>query len=434
MNGRRIADLFYCTKLEKEAHMSTAILLNVNGNMKTSTEINYDDLVWLYEKFIADYGYVPRTNECIAKNNLPQGRIVSKVLRANNITYNEFMLQLGKKLRVRTESSDYSVFVEKYKAAATLLGRTIKMKELKEYGLPAASWYVKYCPDDNVDTYKKFLIWCGYNIDENTKDSVSVALIQLEKELDRPITRCDITPDNVGFSMIVINRIWGSLGECKKDLGLLETLPSSRPKSFEYYRDLLDDILSGIKKSTDRRFISWKDIECDALNLSKTEHRTFIKSFKSVDLDIYAYIKSKGFMMNPSGFSFHYTFDDGEKVVSSFEYDFSQFLRENGYVYNDNYRRDVLYRSFIPNISKRKINCDYMIIENGMSLYIEIVGIVDKNWETTAYQSKQENNYKRKMQEKKELLNSNRIPYLFLYPEDFRSGEYKEITMKFLKG
>ena len=40
----------------------------------------------------------------------------------------------------------------------------------------------------------------------------------------------------------------------------------------------------------------------------------------------FAYIKSKGFMMNPSSFSFHYTFDDGERVVSSMEYDFSQFV------------------------------------------------------------------------------------------------------------
>ena len=45
--------------------------------------------------------------------------------------------------------------------------------------------------------------------------------------------------------------------------------------------------------------------------------------------------------MNPSSFSYHYTYDDGERVVSSMEYEFSSYLRSLGFNYNKNYYRDV---------------------------------------------------------------------------------------------
>lgn len=412
--------------------MGKAVLLNINGIKKLTTDITYEDLVWLYKDFKERNGKLPTTSECLAKNNLPQGRIIKRVLEKNNVTYNDFMFNLGKTYKIRTESKDYFKFVEKYKSVVNVIGRIPTMKELKKYALPASGWFIKYCPDNNVNTYNEFVRWCGFEVEENSKEKVSVALINLEKQLNRPLVNNDITTENVGFSMIVINRIWGSLGKCKQELGLMKTLPT-QPKPFEYYKSLLDEILENISASTDRRIISWKDIERNKCNPTSTEHKTFTKSFKSVGMDIFTYIKSKGFMMNPSNFSFHYTFNDGERVLSSMEYDFSQFIKELGYVYNDTYQRDILYRNFIPNLNKTKANCDYVISNDGIFYYIEIAGVIHKDWETATYSSKQEINYQQKMIQKKEWLESAGVKYLFLFPEDFQNDEYKNIVMKFLQ-
>lgn len=402
-------------------------LLNINGAVKNATQITYDDLVILYTQFIEKYGHVPTTAEGLSKYNLPQGRIVKKILEKNNITNNDFLNQFGKVSHVRTESKDYTYFLERYKEICQKLGFTLRIKDLtnNEYGLPSADWFVKYCPDKDIKTYSQFVNWVGFqpNSSKQDKFQVSIALKEMEKKLNRPIKQTDITTNNIGFSMIVINRIWGSLKKCKEELGLMETLPN-QPKSFKYYSKLLDQILENIMQNTPRRIISWKDIENN--NFSHTDHKTFTKAFKRENIDIFEYIKSKGFDMNPSNFSFHYTFHDGERVLSTMEYDFSLYLRKIGYKYKKDYRRDVYYKDFVFMEKSSRINCDYVINNNK---YIEIAGIIsnpnNNNWETYSYSSKQENKYRHKMLKKKELLELNNIDYLFLFSNDFVNNEYQ---------
>lgn len=416
--------------------MGNAVYLNVNGKQILSTSVTYEDLIWLYNDFYKRNNRFPRTNEGLAKNNLPQQRIIKRVLEENGITYNDFMLQFGEVKHIRADIKNYEFYIKRFKEVSDKLGRALLSGELTNntYGLPSASWLAKNCPDKSVATYDDFVQWLGYKSNKLHKDVLYVTnkLIELEEQLGRPITKYDITLDNVGFSEIVVSRIWGSLNKCKDELGLMKSLPT-QPKPYEYYKNLLDEILHNISITTDRRFISWKDIESSKYNPQSTEHKTFTKAFKSANVDIFAYIKSKGFMMNPSSFSYHYTFDDGERVVSSMEYDFSQFLKNLGYIYKDTYQRDVLYRTFIPNLNKTKANCDYVINKDGIFYYVEIAGIIKKDWEVTTYSSKQEIDYQKKMIQKKEWLESANVKYLFLFPEDFHNDEYKDIITKFLE-
>jgi len=416
--------------------MGTAIYLNVDGEKVLSTDVTYQDLIWLYRDFNKKNGRLPKTSEGLAKNNLPQQRIIKRVLEDAGVTYNDFMLQFGKVQHVRADVKNYDFYIQRFKDISDKLGRALMSGELTNntYGLPSASWLAKNCPNESVITYDDFVKWLGYESNKLQRDDRDVAnkLIALEKKLGRPITKNDITLDNVGFSDIVVTRIWGSLSKCKEQLGLMKTLPT-QPKPFEYYRGLLDEILDNISAATDRKFISWKDIESSKYNPRSTEHKTFTKAFKSAGVDIFAYIKSKGFMMNPSNFSYHYTFDDGERVLSSMEYDFSQFLKNIGYVYNDTYQRDVLYRTFVPNVIKSKTNCDYVINNDGIFYYVEIAGVISKDWENISYSSKPEINYQKKMLQKKKWLESAGVKYLFLFPEDFQNDEYKEITVSFLQ-
>lgn len=403
-----------------------ATTLSVDGNKKLSTELLYDDLAWLYRNYINHYGKVPTIADCVSKNNLPQGRIVNKILNQNNITYNDFINQFGKYSHVRTKSKDYDLFVKKFKDVCNLLNKTLTINELKNnaYGLPSASWFIKYCPDKTVKTYNDFLIWCGYDAHNSAidKDYIIIKLKQYEKDLHRPIVQADITYDKIGFSMIAINRIWGGLSKCKENIGLMST-PTSRPESFEYYKNNLDSILYDLKKQKTRSFISWKDIENSSI--CKVNHKTLIKSFNKENVDLFAYIKSQGFLMNPSSFSYHYTFDDGERVLSSMEYDFSLYLRQLGLQYNVDYLRDIPYKTFTNVNKSSKMTCDYKI----NNLYIEIAGIIKyfDDWRTHVYSSQKENEYRDKMIIKQELLFQNNVDYLFLFPDDFIDEEYKKI-------
>lgn len=224
--------------------------LNVDGKTINSLDLNYNQLVWLYDDFKKRNGRVPTTKDCSSKNNLPQSRIVNKILKDKNETYKDFMNKFGKVGHVRADSDDYLYYVNRFKTVSNKIGRALIGTELtnNEYGLPSATWFVNYCPNESVKSYDDFVRWCGFESNklEKDKDYVSSQLIELEKKLKRPIVKSDITIDNVGFSNIVICRIWGGLSNCKKELGLMET-PTSHPKPFIEYKTIIDNIISSFK-------------------------------------------------------------------------------------------------------------------------------------------------------------------------------------------
>lgn len=412
--------------------MGKPIYLDVGNKKVLTTKITYDDLVVLYKQYIEKYGEVPLFSKCDSKHNMPQGRIINRVIADKEITYNDFLLQFGKVSHVRTESKDYDIYVRKFKNISNELGHALKQNELinNHYGLPNSSWFVKYCPDKNVKTYDDFVLWCGFDSNKlkNDDELVGQKLIALEKKLGRHITRNDITLENVGFSSIVVNRIYGNLSNAKKELGLLKT-PPLQPLPFEYYKEKLTNTLYKIKEHTGRNLVSWADIESELYNDTPCKHKTITKSFKREGIDIFAYIKSLGFQMNPSNFSYHYTFDDGERVVSTMEFDFSTYLRSLGFVYNKDYFRDVLYKDFSE--EKSKMNCDYKIMIYGLPLYVEIAGIIynknDINWRITEFSSKQENDYRDKMIRKEIRLLESGCPFLFLFKSEMFTDNYKEL-------
>lgn len=403
--------------------------LNVNGVMKSIAELSYEDLVWLFNDYIGKNGIVPTQKQCIVKNNLPHGRAINKILIENNVSYNDFLNQFGKVKHVRTESKDYDFYLERYKNVSNEIGHALTIKELKNnpYGLPSASWFVKYCPNKNVNSFNDFIIWSGYNSNKLKCDDEEVQnkLIELQSILRRPITRYDINKKTIGFSMIVINRIWGSLGKCKEELGLLKT-KSSRPKPFLYYKQILDKYIDD-NDVRQRGFVTWNDIEKN----TEVNHKTFIKAFCDNGYDFYKYLASNNIRLSDNSFGHNTILPSGEKTVSSFEYEFSNFLEKNGFHYNKDYKRDVVYRSFIPLDNKSKINCDYVFSDK----YIEIAGLIsnkNNDWDTCIYNYKKHYDYQQKMIYKRKLLEENNKDYLFLFPEDFQNNIYKEKFYEFI--
>lgn len=412
-----------------------SVKLQVGDREVLSTEVAYEDLVILYRQYIDTYGEVPTFAKCDSKHNMPQGRIINRVLKESNVTYNDFLLKFGKVSHVRTESKDYDFYVQRYIKLSKERGAYLNQSDLtnNNLGLPSCNWFLKYCPDKNVQSFTDFVHWCGFNTFHVwTKDEVSVALKELEIKLDKALVGDDITPENVGFSMIVINRLYGSLGKAKEEIGLKPT-PTDKPlRPFEYYKNTLTEAIDNLYKATGRKFLTWHDLESGLYHKNNIEHKTITKAFQREGLDVFAYIKSLGFEMNPNLFSFKYTFDNGERAVSTMEYDFSTYLRFLGYEYNKTYFRDVMYKTFTDSNQKRKTNCDYCILlKNGQKLYVEIAGVIfnDKNdsWRTKDYKYKSHTAYQQKMLYKEDILIRNKCNYLFIFPYEMKSGKFKDI-------
>ena len=392
-------------------------------------------MIWLFKDYENKHGTLPTTKDMNLKNNLPQSRILNNILKCANKTYCDFFSDLGKTSHVRCDKKDYDIFLKRYLSICNDIGRALREDELNKnnYPLPSINFFVKYCPDKNVKTYNDFVLWCGFNSNKLKKDDdfVSNSLIDLEKKLGRPIIKEDITLENVGFTNIVVTRIFGSLSNAKKQLNLKETKPKSK-YSFDEYCEILKETLLNIKDKTGRTDISWSDIENPIYykNNKAINHKTYMNIFKKNNADIYLYIKNLGFSLGKKYFSNFYIFEDGERTTSSLEYDFSKFLRdEYNFIYGKDYYRNVMYKEFTNH--NGKMDCDYCIHINNRKIYIELAGMIynpiNGGWRNHTYSSKRENGYRDKMIEKENLLIRSNCDYLFLFSADFKNNKYKSI-------
>lgn len=409
--------------------------LKVGNRIVKSTDVTYNDLVELYSQFVSKNGRVPIAKECTADNNLPQTRIINRVLRSVGITYKDFIGVFGKKCHARANSDDYELFICKFKEYSNELGRPLTSAELtsETYNLPSVKWFVKFCPDKSVKNYRDFVTWCGYEPCKKiwTKEEVAAVLRNFEAEHDRNVVKEDVTTSTMGFSTIVIDRLFGSFGAMREECGLRDVEPRYSMTS-QYYVNHLAEVVLNYKKETGNPYISWSDIESGLYHPVKHEHKTYSNNFKKVGIDVFAYVKSLGCLMNQNGYSDSYIFDDGELVRSSYEYNFTKYLRDNGLVYNKDYFRDVRYKTFSD--EHGKIDCDYVIEVSQHPVYIEIAGVLnssyDGKWETVDLQSNRHTGYRNTLLKKKCVLDSIGAEYYFLFKDDMRNSSYKNLIDK----
>lgn len=265
--------------------MYKCVNLIVNGKEKKSTEITYDDLLILYDQYIKKYNEVPVFRKCNAKHNMPQGRIITKLVTEQGLTYKEFVSMFGKTSNIHTfiNNKDYNYYKNKFIEESNKLGHALKCSDLSKEScsLPSANWFVKYCPEKTVNNYDDFVKWCGFDSNKlkKDKDKVIESILLLDKKLDRPIKKSDITQDNVGFTPNVINRLFGSFNKMKEELGL-EKAPTCKIKyTIDDYKERLDHCLEKISDNTNRNIFTWKDIEnaYPSKHIYHCEHKVLTK-------------------------------------------------------------------------------------------------------------------------------------------------------------
>lgn len=409
---------------------------NVNGIGKPGTALTYADVKLLYDQFYEKYGKYPTTKYQTLKYNVPHSKIVAKVLDEAGITLNDFQNTYGVVAHVRSDPKHYNLYVDRFKQLCKSQG-VLTSDELlnNNYGLPNPSFFAKYCPDDSVQSYDDFIRWCGFTTRKRTKEEVVQALLDYQQKLGRPLINRDIRPDTVGFSMIVINRIWGTMSACKEELNLLPTTYTKELYTLEKYKQRLDARLNEIKDKYGHNIVTWKDLEAhDGFITEPVDHHSIYRKFNKYGESYTDYIESKGFRFNTNSYG-HITYlQDDECCRSKAEVEFSTVLQSWGFVFNQTYFRDVMYKTFCTNYQgPNRANCDYVVVHNGIRHYIELAGSLEWAWDLTKELTDEYDiEYRKRLLEKIELLKQANVPYLILYNKDLSAFNYHDKVKQFL--
>lgn len=113
-----------------------------------------------------------------------------------------------------------------------------------------------------------------------------------------------------------------------------------------------------------------------------------------------------------------YYMDDGEVCMSSYEFDISNWLKEN----NVKYERNIPYTK-VHNTYKGKMDCDYKITHDGKIWYVEMAGFLSEGNKL----SEIERVYFFKMKYKEKLLKESNANYLIIRPRHLKKKTMEEI-------
>lgn len=310
---------------------------------------------------------------------------------------------------------------------------TSKRNDFKsKNGLPCARIYANTFGGDLSD----WLEICGYKLSDEekyiiqnrgrqsnlSKEDCVEMIYSMQNSLDRPLEYDDFrNPNQNSVGITEIRRYWNTMNNMKKELGLTVNQESMTDKQIT--KDVLDNDVNNILdylQSENRAFITTREINnlgCCSRYLSLDRACRKYYNEKLIDR-----LNDFGICLGKQGRGFNYDFDDGEHTTSQYEYIFSKYLREYGFVYNKDYFRDVKYSEFIS-IYQGNMNCDYVIHYNERVIYIEIAGIIAdyKQWyyqNRQITQSKSKDEYRVKLMQKEDLLKSKHLEYYLLFPCD----------------
>lgn len=312
-----------------------------------------------------------------------------------------------------------------------------------ENNLPSYSTYERAFGKNLVD----WLEQCGYSLTEEekyriegnkqsqdmTKSECISRIYKMMDKLGRNLTYDDFrnpTVDTLGIT--VIKRYFGSLNKMKKELGLEITQEYTRDKILtkEQFDNEVQLILEYLGNQNISSITTRQISKLPFCSNYGTLHRDCVQYYQKSLSDL---LEENGISIGERGKGLTYKFEDGEFTTSQFEYLFSNYLRDFGLKYGEEYFRDVKYSEFIPNYTGN-MNCDYVVKFQGRTIYIEIAGLLD-SYKTWYYKNKpierseSKEKYRLKLAEKQQLLESVNAEYFILFPCDLTKDIFNAILM-----
>ena len=285
---------------------------------------------------------------------------------------------------------------------------------------------------DNIDDY----IDCVYS-KKITKDEVVKIVLQMYEKKGSALLQDDFdgktTENHVGIRLI--EKYFGTLVNMQKELEL--PIPSDlRILNDEEALLEIKNVCEKLYQIEKRKIVTYNDFKKHG---SYSDIRRYSEPCKKLKgLSFREYISSLGFELQKAGNGMNYKFDDGEVTTSLYEYDFSNFLRNNGFEYGKTYFRNIYYKKLDCEY-KGNMNCDYCIDFNGQLVYVELAGILGNKEHQEAYRkntplkSKSKEEYRLKLNQKREMFERNNLEYYILLPDEMNEETYKNILKKHLK-
>lgn len=335
--------------------------------------------------------------------------------------------------------------IRKLRAYIELNGYPTCKKEIfkPENNLPTLNMYENYIGGD----LSNWIELCGYKLSDEEKYEIQIRsrkkidlskdkciqiIYDMQKKLDRPLMYDDFrhpTKDTIGITYI--KKYWGSLNKMKEALGLeiIQESMSDKMLTKDQFDSIIEQIALDLLNSG-RNFITTREIN---RNKKYPNYLTLDKSCHSYyNIGIVEHAQKYNIYFGKQGHGINYIFEDGEHTTSQFEYMFSNYLKNNGFLYNKDYFRDVKYSSFIKDC-KTNQNCDYVIYINEIPIYIEIAGIIQdyKEWyynDKEISSSKSKEKYRVKLKQKESMLKNNNFKYFILFPCDLTTKNFERIT------
>lgn len=271
------------------------------------------------------------------------------------------------------------------------------------------------------------------------KEEATKIIKEMAMHYDRPLIQSDfenVTTSHNSVGIRVIWRIWGTFTNMINDLELESHDTYFKPNSENYKPH--EDIMAIIENTCRdvlklrRNTVMVDDFKKYGINSMSTIHR----HCNLDNVSIHDVLSKYGCKLQSAGNGMNHLFEDGEKVVSRYEYDFSSYLRKNGFVFGKSYFRDVYYKD-LDGEYNGTMTCDYKIIFNDKIVYIELAGILGNKKHQEAYinniviKSKSKEEYRQKLNRKREMFERNGLEYYILLPFEMNEEKYNEILMKY---
>lgn len=272
---------------------------------------------------------------------------------------------------------------------------------------------------------------------ELSKQDVIDIVMKMQEQKGSPLDIYDFYPkqkDGVGIR--IIRKYWGELWLMQKELGMKITGKHGSILSDEDALKEIELICNKVKNIENRTLITHKDFRKYGTYSDNRKYAEVCKKLKNMTFR--EYIVSLGYELQKAGNGMNYKFDDGEVTTSLYEYEFSNFLRRNGFKYGMSYFRNIYYKK-LDSEYKGNMNCDYRIDFNGKSIYIELAGILGNKEHQEAYKnniplkSKSKEEYRQKLNQKREIFERNNLEYYILLPDEMNEENYKNILDKYTK-
>ena len=321
--------------------------------------------------------------------------------------------------------AEYNKYLEKFIKISQDINRVVSFAKLKSYNLPDGNWFVRNCPDKTVDCWGKFVAWCGfYCKDSLTKDQVIKLVYKKANSINRPLVYDDFRGSgcyDIPFSCI--KKYFGTVNKMKAELGLEIIQLKTVALSHDRFIENIDYIKSYIDNNN-KDFITEEEI--DSLNETYNYVCLNRHTKDNYGISFAEYCDNVGINMGKKGLGIRHIFDDGEETTSQFEYLLSNYLRDNGLKFNEDYFRNIKYKD-LDSLYDGAMNCDYKICVNGYDVYIELAGIIRdyKEWyysDREITNSKSKESYRIKLKEKEGILKRNNLMYFILFPCDLTNN------------